>query len=408
MAVVVHVFEESPVELWGLSSRQRLERVFATAGVSNFSDNLTEVAEDNSVIVIRGDYLYDDRIIKSLLTAPNTILQLSSGTTARPVAAHVPGSLAVEARTILAGKNPADQLPGIETVTPETLTPIYQQQLRKFDPPFVLPIEKSNRHLLEKHLFSWSYKGVTDLVTKWAWPLPARLAVQLCVRRGLSPNQVTMAGLGLVCLAGLLFMFGHYGLGLAAGWLMTFLDTVDGKLARVTVTSSKMGHIFDHAIDLIHPPIWYLLWGLGLTRIYPEITVASLQAIFWLIVIGYLAGRLVEAIFTGLLGRFGIFCWHQIDSYFRLVTGRRNPNLILLTISILLGRPDLGLFWVAFWTVATSLFLVVRLAMAIRVRLTSGPLKPWFADISQDGRRQSLAVRLFTRRLTTFPDGSRG
>ena len=32
---------------------------------------------------------------------------------------------------------------------------------------------------------------------------------------------------------------------------MTFLDTVDGKLARCTIASSKLGNIFDHGIDLV-------------------------------------------------------------------------------------------------------------------------------------------------------------
>ncbi len=48
---------------------------------------------------------------------------------------------------------------------------------------------------------------------------------------------------------------------------MTFLDTVDGKLAHVTLTSSRFGHIFDHSLDLLHPPFCYLAWGLGLERL---------------------------------------------------------------------------------------------------------------------------------------------
>ena len=48
------------------------------------------------------------------------------------------------------------------------------------------------------------------------------------------------------------------------GWLMTFLDTVDGKLARVTVTSSRIGDVLDHGLDIIHPPLWYIAWGVGL------------------------------------------------------------------------------------------------------------------------------------------------
>ena len=42
---------------------------------------------------------------------------------------------------------------------------------------------------------------------------------------------------------------------------MTFLDTVDGKLARVTLTSSPFGNVLDHSLDLIHPPFWYWAWG---------------------------------------------------------------------------------------------------------------------------------------------------
>src|SRR3546814_2416912 len=47
---------------------------------------------------------------------------------------------------------------------------------------------------------------------------------------------------------------GGFWTGLAAAWIMTFLDTVDGKLARVTLASSRWGNAYDHGIDLIHPP----------------------------------------------------------------------------------------------------------------------------------------------------------
>ena len=80
----------------------------------------------------------------------------------------------------------------------------------------------------------------------------------------MTPNQVTSASLVLVIVAGVLFARGEFGWGLVAGWIMTFLDTVDGKLARVTITSTKLGNVFDHGIDLIHPPFWYLAWGMGL------------------------------------------------------------------------------------------------------------------------------------------------
>jgi phosphatidylglycerophosphate synthase len=41
-----------------------------------------------------------------------------------------------------------------------------------------------------------------------------------------------------------LFWHGDYGWGLLAGWVMTFLDTVDGMLARVTLTATRFGNLF--------------------------------------------------------------------------------------------------------------------------------------------------------------------
>ena len=106
-------------------------------------------------------------------------------------------------------------------------------------------------------------------MTKWVWPAPARGVTRLCVRLGLLPNHVTALSWVLAILAGLLFYQGEFFAGLLAGWLMTFLDTVDGKLARVTVTSSALGNYFDHVLDLLHPPFWYLAWGLGLASFDP-------------------------------------------------------------------------------------------------------------------------------------------
>ncbi len=179
---------------------------------------------------------------------------------------------------------------------------------------------------------------------------------------------------------------------------MTFLDTVDGKLARVTVTSSKFGHYFDHIIDLIHPPIWYVLWGTGLGISHFEFSGMSLSTAYWLIVLGYAAGRLAEGVFLAWLGKFGIFCWRPIDSYFRLITARRNPCMVLLTAGLLVGRPDWGLFAVTIWTAGTSVFLIIRLLMAVNERFVNGTVRSWFMDIESVDGRQSLAVRLFTHR----------
>ncbi len=396
MTLYAHIIKDSPVQHWGLTPRQRLMRVLKSAGVSKIVDDISSLPETGSVILLRGDYLFDDRVIKYIVDTQDVMLQVPQDQNHRIVAARVGSPLAQQAAAIIEGTVSGRSLPEVKTETLETLSISFQQRLLKFEPPFVLPLTSENQRTLERRLFDWSYKGVTDLVTKWVWPRPARWAVGQCVRLGLRPNQVTIIGLLLVIIAGLFFARGSYGWGLLAGWLMTFLDTVDGKLARVTVTSSRFGHYFDHMIDLVHPPIWYILWGVGLGVSQMDVIGISLAAACWLIVAGYVVGRLVEGVFLAWLGKFGIFCWRPVDSYFRLITARRNPCMIFMTAGALMGRPDGGLAAVAVWTVLTSLFLCMRLAMAIYRQRVDGSLRSWLRDIDQTKQSQPLAVKLFT------------
>jgi phosphatidylglycerophosphate synthase len=182
---------------------------------------------------------------------------------------------------------------------------------------------------------------------------------------------VTFAGFLLVLAAFWLFWRGEFGWGLACAWVMTFLDTVDGKLARVTLTSSPIGNVFDHGIDLIHPPFWWWAWWVGLNGAghpapYAEATLA-------VIVVGYVAQRILEGIFLRGFG-FHVHSWRRFDSFFRLITARRNPNLLILTPAWALGRPDIGLFLVAVWTAVSLLVHLAQLAQAFatpRARVVS-------------------------------------
>ena len=71
--------------------------------------------------------------------------------------------------------------------------------------------------------------------------------------------------------------------------------------------------------------------------------------------------RLIEGLFIKQLG-MEIHVWRPIDSKFRLITARRNPNMIILVATLLLERPGLGLELVAGWTIASLIFHAVRLA----------------------------------------------
>src|SRR3546814_13149745 len=76
----------------------------------------------------------------------------------------------------------------------------------------------------------------------------------------------------------------------------------------------------------------------------------TLWALMAVIVIGYVLQRLIEGEFIRAFGMH-IHVWRKFDSQFRLITARRNPNMVILVLALLFNRPDSGLELVAWWTI---------------------------------------------------------
>ena len=252
------------------------------------------------------------------------------------------------------------------------LAPAYDPKLRKHQPPFIFMINPENLREIENAIFRASYKGITDLVTKWVWPRPARAVTRMLAERAVRPNTVTGVGYVLTALATWFFLEGWFASGLIAGWIMTFLDTVDGKLARCTLTSSKLGDVLDHGLDLVHPPIWWAAWAWGLSSGFVAYEIATA-----IVVGGYVTGRLLEGVFL-LFFKQELFTWQRFDAMFRTVIARRNPNLILLSVGTLLGRPDLGFLAVAFWTVVANIVPAIRIVQAFVQRSRGIEIQSWY------------------------------
>ncbi len=389
------VLGDSPVCLWGLAPAERIERQLRSEGHDIWRGDLDALPADETFLILRGDCLYDSRVIRGLVKARDTLLEVDDGGRLVPVAAHVTAEQAPSISALLRDLPPGNPVTGVSTVNLQQVAQGFEAGLLKLDRPYALPITAKNRGDLEQLTFSGAYKGVTDLVTKWLWPVPAQWATRACVRTGITPNQVTAVSLVLAIVAGVLFARGEYGWGLLAGWIMTFLDTVDGKLARVTVTSTPFGNVFDHAIDLVHPPLWYLAWGIGLAPI-AAVAGIPLSLLYVAIFAGYIGGRLCEGAFQRWIASFSMFTWRPFDSWFRLIVARRNPNMIMLTVSLIVGRPDLGLLAVAAWTVLSTVILLLRLLLAARARRNREPLDSWLTEIGRTVDARALTVRVFT------------
>jgi phosphatidylglycerophosphate synthase len=365
IAPVFVALGNNPARVFGLDSRTRACRLAEKAGL----ECRDRLERDKSAILASPEFAWDPIWLKVLRDKQRSVLTLEG----RPVLAHVENDADAAAQAVLGGKVPE----GLELLDARTVEVGYDE-LRKKERPFVLPLTQDNTEQVERAAYDASYKGVTDALTLYLWRKPAFYLTRWAAEAGLSPNAVTAIGAVLMIVAFWLFWIGDYWLGILSGFVFMVLDTVDGKLARCTGTSSKWGEAFDHGIDLIHPPFWWWAWAHGLAvygRPLEPVYEAMLLAV---IIIGYIGQRIIEGLFIYYF-KMHIHVWRPVDSWFRLITARRNPNMVLLVGALLFARPDIGFELVALWTLLSLIFHTVRLAQA-KARIYQGrPVVSWLA-----------------------------
>ena len=137
---------------------------------------------------------------------------------------------------------------------------------------------------------------------------------------------------------------------------MSVLDSVDGKLARLTFTASKVGDILDHGLDIVHPPMWYFAWAWALSDGIPG--APGLQLAVWLAVF-YVLDRIVAGLFSARMGQ-SIHGCTRLDERMRTFISRRNINVPLFMLGLLLGTPIPVFVAIVVWQVASLGFHTLR------------------------------------------------
>jgi phosphatidylglycerophosphate synthase len=366
---------DSPLKVFGLTPVERLRRQFAKEGLSEVIPVEEALERAGPVIIVSGTCVLDQPLVAAILKSPNLAITSEKTSGGQVLAANVRAADAAAVIEAIKAAQPLKRSVILQRA-PSELEANFWASLRKRETPYALPVVASTLLDIEWRMFMGTYKGATDLVTKHVWPRPAFAVTRWLAPRGVTPNMVTTIGALMTIAAFVLFFQGNYGLGLAAAWAMTFLDTVDGKLARSTLTSSKWGDVFDHGIDLVHPPFWYVAWALGLSAWSINWPPAMFDWTMSIIIGGYVVQRLMEGIAIKWLG-LEIHIWRKIDTFFRQITARRNPNLILLTISTLIGRPEWGLVAVAAWTAICLVLHALQLTQALLAKPKDKPLESW-------------------------------
>lgn len=352
---------DNPTLLWGMTNAERLRRMARAEGMPE------SVPASHAQLTVNLDYVFDPVWLRHILTLPGTVLvdgdalvmaHLTGGMTPDDIAAHGDALTIIDYRD-----NPQ----------------IYNRQLRKLECPFVQRLTPDTRRAIERKSYFGAYKGVTDALTKYLWPELALWLTRFAASIGMTPNMVTAIGAALCIYATYLFAYGHYWTGMLAAFTFMVLDTVDGKLARCTITSSKWGNIADHGVDLVHPPFWWYFWGVGLGSWGLALSDQTFLLVMIAVVAGYVLQRVIEGMFIKDFG-MDVHVWRRFDSQFRLITARRNPNIAILFFATLAGRPDIGLIAVAWWTIISLVVHAVQLVQAYAQRRAGRPIVSWMED----------------------------
>jgi phosphatidylglycerophosphate synthase len=360
----------NPARAFGIAAVDRARALAEQAGL----EPADEAQAGRATLYADLNWAWDPEWLVDLSERPGSVLTKDG----HPALAHVP--VGGDAAPVLAAMQSGGQFDGasLELVDADTAAFSYRK-LRKRDRPFVMRLDPADPEPVERAAYDASYKGVTDILTLYLWRRPAFYLTRWAARAGMSPNLITAIGTAFCIAAFFLFYQGWYWTGIAAGFVFMVLDTVDGKLARCTGQSSHWGNLWDHGVDLVHPPFWWWAWAEGLKaygrplddRVYELMIVGA-------IVFGYVAQRVIEGIFVRRYGMH-IHVWQKIDSQFRLITARRNPNMVILFAALAFKRPDLGIELVALWTVLSLIFHAVRLAQANAGRDRGRTVVSWLA-----------------------------
>jgi len=329
------------------SARERLQRALKDA-------------TGETVLAFAGDSVVDQRVIEHMAwwTGGSSAFISEEGAESGAVMRleePLPESSA-DGNTLLEISRSAVKAGAIKQLAPEDMD-TYIKKLRRDLAPYVFQVgDEASRARIERFLFDSNYKGSTDFMTKWVYPPLVWKILHPLTRRRVNPNVVTFIGMTACFAAVPLFASGMWLSGLLFAYVMSVLDSVDGKLARVTFQSTEQGDVLDHGVDIIHPPFWYWAWGWALSG--GDIASGVFQASMWMSVF-YIFDRVLETLFTAGTGK-SIHGYTDFDARMRTFISRRNVNLALFTIALPLGLAVPAFYVIVGWQAASALFHLSR------------------------------------------------
>jgi phosphatidylserine synthase len=317
------------------------------------------------LLVVRGDAIFDIRLLRLLLAQKSTTALVDSSVPQRlePLVASAQNTIAGKwggaallqyewalgkrgsfAKAVRAGLEDRS-LAALDVAEQAFYDGTLRRKLRPF---WFLTPGASDRELAEDVLLDSVQKGSLDLPALVHAPIERFLVSRLC-KTSITPHQLTIAWIIVACATTILFARGHLVWGIALALIVGILDGLDGKQARIKVETSKSGKL-EHRFD----SFFEIVWPTALA--YHFYTTGQLPGAFI-----YLAVLLVAEALDG-IGKAGIYLKserlvkqpNRFEGLVRVIGGRRNIFIWVLAGAVLLRAPAKALIIMAWWETITA------------------------------------------------------
>jgi hypothetical protein len=210
-------------------------------------------------MVLSGHGVYDDRILQRLLAATSDLRfnDANSDGNLFAVTLHTRSPQSIHSILSIASRVPASSLNQI---------PAYVRFLRKNIVPAMQAISgQTDLKKLERSLFKDTFKGGLELIAIYGYQPVVRELTRWISRTFVTPNMITGFAVLMRFGAMPLMAMGWLGSGLILAAAFIILDSLDGKLARMTYRFSDTFDKIDHWGSLPARVGWYVCIGWGLS-----------------------------------------------------------------------------------------------------------------------------------------------
>ena len=338
--------------------RARLPLVFAKAEGAPAAGLAAAARAGEVVIALEADAVVDPRLLAHIAVVPGSVAAVGGEGSERTAVVRLTAPPPPSDGANLPALAEAWIGAGAVAALPLAAVPAYVKKLRRELPAYCFRIPDAQaRDRAETFLFWSNYKGSTDFFTKYVYPPLVWRCVRPLARWRVHPNWISGFNVVITLLAVPLFAAGQWVSGLTLAYTMSVLDSVDGKLARLTYRASRLGHVLDHGLDVVHPPMWYLAWAWALGG--GDAGSPVFQAALWMTGF-YVLDRLVTEAFTRATGK-SIHAYAEIDVRMRTFISRRNINVPIFTLGLIVGAPVAAFMVIVAWQAATLAFHTLRL-----------------------------------------------